>query len=457
MALKSINPTNGIELATFKELSVSEIDDKLGLAASTFPLWKQKTYAERGKIIANAAKILLSERDKWGELITLEMGKTLASAIAEVEKCALTCNFYAENASAFLSDEKIAAETYSYIRYLPLGVILAIMPWNFPFWQAFRFIAPTLMAGNTCVLKHASNVPQCALALEEILVRAGAPIGTFQTLLIGSDKVAPVIQDTRIAAVTLTGSEGAGARVASVAGTSLKKCVLELGGNDPFIVLPSANLDLAISAAVKSRMMANGQSCVCAKRFIVHSDIYDKFEREFTKSVQALRIGDPMLPNTDIGPLATADAVDTVEQQVNRSLTAGARLVAGGKRINKVGNFYMPTVLADIPLTAPVYAEEVFAPVAMLFKVNSFDEAIELANNTPFGLGSSVWTEDIQERDRAIAELDAGQTFVNSIVASDPRLPFGGIKLSGYGRELGTLGIREFTNIKTVSIAKNGC
>ncbi|MBI3699131.1 MAG: NAD-dependent succinate-semialdehyde dehydrogenase [Afipia sp.] len=456
MALKSINPTNGTEFAIFKELSAAEIDGKLGLAASTFSLWKQKTYAERGKIISNAAKILLSEKDKWGELITLEMGKTLASAKAEVEKCALTCNFYAENASAFLSDEKIVTETNSYVRYLPLGVILAIMPWNFPFWQAFRFIAPTLMAGNTCVLKHASNVPQCALALEEILVRAGAPVGTFQTLLISSDRVAPVIQDPRIAAVTLTGSEGAGARVASVAGTSLKKCVLELGGNDPFIVLPSAKLDRAVPAAVKSRMMANGQSCVCAKRFIVHSAIYDKFEREFTKGVQALRIGDPMLANTDIGPLATADAVDTVEQQVNRSIAAGARLVAGGKRIDQVGNFYMPTVLADIPLSAPVYAEEVFAPVAMLFKVNSLDEAIDLANNTPFGLGSSIWTEDAQERDRAVTELDAGQTFVNSIVASDPRLPFGGIKLSGYGRELGALGIREFTNIKTVSIARDG-
>jgi succinate-semialdehyde dehydrogenase/glutarate-semialdehyde dehydrogenase len=454
VALVSINPANGETLASFPELTQQEIAHKLSSAEEAFRFWTRTSLHDRGKILKRAADILLSEKTRWAELITLEMGKTYASALAEVEKCALTCQYYAESAPGFLADEPIETEADSHVRYLPLGVILAIMPWNFPFWQAVRFLAPALMAGNACVLKHASNVPQCALALEEIMARAGGPAGTFQVLLVGSGRVAAIIEDPRIAAVTLTGSEAAGARVASTAGSSLKKCVLELGGNDPFIVLPSADLERAVAIGVKARMSANGQSCVCAKRFIVHREIYDQFEDKFAAAVRALKVGDPMRPEIDVGPLATADAVDVVESQVAQSLEVGARIVVGGIRPSGPGNFFPPTVIADIPPTARVHREEVFAPVAMLFRVASIDEAISLANDTPFGLGSSVWTNDRVEQQRCISEIEAGQTFVNAMVASDPRLPFGGIKQSGYGRELGVLGLREFTNIKTVSIAK---
>ena len=454
MTLLSINPANGDTLATFAELTSEQIEENLARAAAAFGSWRRTSFTERATIMRRAAEILVSEKQKWAELITLEMGKTLVSAVGEVEKCALACRYYADHASTFLADEAIQTEADSHIRYLPIGLVLAVMPWNFPFWQVFRFLAPALMAGNACILKHASNVPQCALAIEDILTRAGAPAGTFQSLLIGSKKVADIIRDPRVAAVTLTGSESAGMQVASTAGAALKKCVLELGGNDPFVVLPSADLDLAVSTGVKARMAANGQSCVCAKRFIVHQDVYDAFETKFAATVAGMKVGDPMRPEVDVGPLATPDAVDTVERQVAQSIQQGARLVVGGHRATGKGNYYMPTVIADVPVAAPVYREEVFAPVAMLFRVANLDEAIALANDTQFGLGSSVWTNVPAEQERCAAEIDAGQTFINAMVASDPRLPFGGIKQSGYGRELGALGLREFTNIKTISIAK---
>jgi succinate-semialdehyde dehydrogenase/glutarate-semialdehyde dehydrogenase len=456
MALRSVNPTNGETLATFPEFTADQIESQLARASSTFHFWRHSDMLERAKILRRAAKILSEEKQKWAQLITLEMGKTLISAVGEVEKCALACNYYADHAPAFLAVERIETEADSSIRYLPIGLVLAIMPWNFPFWQVFRFLSPALMAGNVCMLKHASNVPQCALAIEEILTRAGAPAGAFQSLLIGSNKVAGLIRDTRVAAVTLTGSEAAGMQVAATAGSVLKKCVLELGGNDPFIVLPSADIDLAVSTGVKARMAANGQSCVCAKRFIVHEDVYDAFETKFTAAVKALKVGDPMRPEVDVGPLATPDAVDTVERQVTQSIEKGARLIVGGKRMSGNGNYYMPTIIADIPPDASVYREEVFAPVAMLFKVRSLDHALGLANDTPFGLGSSVWTNIPAEQERCAVEIEAGQTFINAMVASDPRLPFGGIKQSGFGRELGALGLREFTNIKTISITKAG-
>jgi succinate-semialdehyde dehydrogenase/glutarate-semialdehyde dehydrogenase len=386
--------------------------------------------------------------------MTQEMGKTLKSAISEVEKCAWVCRYYAENAERHLADEVFpTTAAMSYVRYLPIGPVLAVMPWNFPFWQVFRFAAPALMAGNVGLLKHASNVPQCALAIEEVFREAGFAEGVFQALLVGSSKVAAIIADPRVEAVTITGSEGAGAQVGAAAGKAIKKSVLELGGSDPFIVMPSANLEAAAAAAVKARCINNGQSCIAAKRFIVHQDVYAEFERRFVEGMKALKVGDPMQEDTDIGPLATEQVLGDVARQVDDSVRAGARLLCGGKRLPGRGNFYTPGVLGDIPRAAPVYREEVFGPVASLFRVKDIHEAIALANDSDFGLGSSVWTGDEKERQRFVDELEAGQTFVNSLVASDPRLPFGGVKRSGYGRELSAVGIREFVNIKTVWIA----
>jgi succinate-semialdehyde dehydrogenase/glutarate-semialdehyde dehydrogenase len=378
--------------------------------------------------------------------------------VSEAEKCAWVCRYYAENAAAHLADEIVETNaTKSFVRYQPLGAILAVMPWNFPFWQVFRFAAPALMAGNVGLLKHASNVPQCALAIEDIFLRAGFDQGLFQTLLIGSETVTSVLEDARVAAATLTGSEPAGRSVAGLAGKQIKKTVLELGGSDPFIVMPSANLEEAVTTAVKARTINNGQSCIAAKRFIVHEQIYDRFETEFVAAMKQLRIGDPLDEKTDIGPLATAQILRDLEEQVNVSVAQGAKLLTGGQRPKLAGdlargNFFEPTVLADIPKDAPASCDETFGPVASLFRVASIDQAIELANSTTFGLGSSAWTNDAGERERLINELEAGSVFINGMVASDPRLPFGGVKHSGYGRELSYFGIREFVNIKTVWI-----
>ena len=404
-------------------------------------------------MMLRAAEILESEKNELGKMMTLEMGKPIRAAIAEAEKCAWVCRYYADTAEKHLADEVVETNAKkSYVHFQPLGPVLAIMPWNFPFWQVFRFAAPALMAGNVGLLKHASNVPQCALAIEDIFTRAGFPQGAFQTLLIGSDAVENVLNDRRVAAATLTGSEPAGRSVASTAGKQIKKTVLELGGSDPFIVMPSANLDEAVTTAVKARTINNGQSCIAAKRFIVASDIYEEFERKFVSQMQALKIGDPLEESTEIGPLATPQILNDLDEQVKKAVASGARVLAGGKKLDRPGNFFEPTVLVDLDVNAPVSCEEIFGPVAMLFRVNDIDEAIRIANATQFGLGSAAWTNDADEQSRFIEDIEAGSVFINGMVASDPRLPFGGVKNSGYGRELADFGIREFVNIKTVWI-----
>jgi succinate-semialdehyde dehydrogenase / glutarate-semialdehyde dehydrogenase len=452
--MQSKNPATGEVLAQFDELGPSQIEDKLARAHAAFARQRRTRLPDRAAALRRAGEIMERDKRRLAATMTQEMGKTLASAIAEAEKCAWVCRYYADNAERQLADEVIATDAgKSFTRCLPLGPVLAVMPWNFPFWQVFRFAAPALMAGNVCLLKHASNVPQCALAIEDVLRQAGFADGVFQTLLIGSSRVAAIIEDPRVAAVTLTGSEGAGAQVGATAGKALKKSVLELGGSDPFIVMPSANLDTAAATAVKARCINNGQSCIAAKRFLIHAAVYDAFVERFVAGLERLVVGDPMRDDTDVGPLATEQVLDDVSRQVAASIAAGARLLCGGKRIGLRGNFYAPTALADIPETAPAYREEVFGPVASLFQVPDLDAAIALANATSFGLGSSVWTTDETEQRRFIDELDAGQTFINAMVASDPRLPFGGVKRSGHGRELSTVGIREFVNLKTISIA----
>jgi succinate-semialdehyde dehydrogenase/glutarate-semialdehyde dehydrogenase len=448
MAIATINPATGQVLKTFDALSDSQVDEKIRRAAEAFPKFRALTFAERAQMMRKAADILESEKNSIALLMTTEMGKTLRSAVDEAVKCAWVCRHYADCAEGFLADEIIqTSASRSYVRYQPLGVILVVMPWNFPFWQAFRFIAPGLMAGNVGLLKHASNVPQCALKIEEVLCRAGFPEGTFQTLLIGSEKVDRILDDPRIAAATLTGSEEAGVKVGAGAAKRIKKVVLELGGSDPFVVMPSANFDEAVATAVKARTINNGQSCIAAKRFIVAESIADRFEREFVTRMQALRVGDPMDEKVDVGPLANADAVKSLHEAVQKTARAGARVLTGGKPAEGAGNFYLPTVLTDIPENSPGYHEELFGPVALIFRVRDIDDAIRVANDSKFGLGASAWTNERAEQERFINELEAGMVFINQMVASDPRLPFGGIKRSGFGRELSVHGIREFTNI----------
>ncbi|VEP15179.1 putative succinate-semialdehyde dehydrogenase (NADP(+)) [Hyella patelloides LEGE 07179] len=454
MAIATINPATGETLATFTALTQEEIAAKLALAETTYQKYRDTSFEQRSQWLNNAAAILEREQHQFAQIMTLEMGKPYQSAIAEVQKCALVCRFYAEKAPEFLADKIIDSDaTKSYIAYQPLGVILAVMPWNFPFWQVFRFAAPALMAGNVGILKHASNVPQCALAIEKIIQEAGFPPGAFQTLLISASQVAAIVEDDRVKAATLTGSEPAGASLAATAGKNLKKTVLELGGSDPFIVLESANIEEAVSTAVKARMLNNGQSCIAAKRFIVIDSIGDRFEELLTTKFKALKIGDPMAEDTDIGPLATATICEELDQQVQKAVQQGAKVLLGGKSLTEnPGNYYLPTILTEINPQSPTAQEEFFGPVAMLFRVPDLETAIALANNIPFGLGASAWTNDPTKQQRLITEIAAGAVFINGMVKSDPRLPFGGIKRSGYGRELGELGIKEFVNIKTVWI-----
>lgn len=456
MPMKSINPATGELMTTFNELTDTEIESRLQAAQKAYQSWRHSDFGERSRCLVKLAEIMEAEKDGLAAMMTEEMGKTRKSAEAEVLKCAHACRYFAENGATFLADEPVKTESDSFIRYLPLGTILAVMPWNFPFWQVVRCLAPAVMAGNTVILKHASNVPRCSLALEDLALRAGLPQGVFQSLLIGSSKVARIIQDPRVAAVTLTGSEAAGASVAETAGRALKKCVLELGGNDPFLVMPSADLKEAVKTGILARIMNNGQSCICAKRFIVHKDVYEPFVEKFVAGLEALVVGDPMDDATELGPMSTPDGVETLERQVRASVAAGAKLLTGGSRVEGAGNFFAPTALASVPRNAPAYSEEVFGPVAVLFEVSDLDEAIHLANDTPFGLASSVWTNDSAERERLENEIEAGQTFVNAMSASDPRLPFGGIKASGFGRELGYIGAREFTNMKTIVAVRRG-
>ena len=453
MGIASINPATGETLKTFEALTSDQIETKLQLAAETFKTYRHTSFEQRAEMMSKAADILESEKRRLGTIMTSEMGKPLKAAIAEAEKCALVCRYYAKNAEKHLADQLIETNARkSYVRFEPLGPVLAVMPWNFPFWQVFRFAAPALMAGNVGLLKHASNVPQCALAIEDVFRRAGFPHGAFQTLLIGSEAIEGILNDRRVVAATLTGSEPAGRSVAASAGKQIKKTVLELGGSDPFIVMPSADLDKAVETAVKARTINNGQSCIAAKRFIIAKEIYDEFSAKFVQDMKALKIGDPMDETTDIGPLATPQIVNDLAEQVQKAIDSGARLLTGGHRVDRPGNFYEPTVLDNIDLSTPVSCEEIFGPVAMLFRADNLDEAISIANATAFGLGSAAWTNDTNEQSRFIDELDAGSVFINGMVASDPRLPFGGIKNSGYGRELAEFGIREFVNIKTVWI-----
>src|SRR5579862_5294838 len=451
MSIATVNPATGVTIRAFQPHSDGDVDVRIRIAFDTFQSYRRVPFAERARMMLAAADILDREKERFGRIMTLEMGKTLRSAQEEAAKCARGCRYYAENAERFLADEHIdtgAAE--SYVRYQPLGPILAIMPWNFPFWQVVRFAAPALMAGNVCLLKHASNVPQCALELESLFLRAGFPVGAFQALLVEPQSVDRILADPRVKAVTLTGSEAAGSHVASVAGANIKKTVLELGGSDPFIVMPSADLDAAVKTAVTARCINNGQSCIAAKRFIIAEQIADKFEEAFVRRVKALTVGDPMDPETEVGPLATEAILAGLDRQVRRTVAAGATLLTGGKRLERPGNYYAPTVLSDVPEDSPGYGEELFGPVAVLLRAKDIDDAIRIANDTTFGLGASVWTRDTAERRRFIDEIESGMVFVNAMVASDPRLPFGGVKRSGFGRELSRHGIMEFVNAKTI-------
>jgi len=452
MAIESVNPATGQRLRTFEAHAPATVETKLAAAAAVFKSWSRRPVAERAQVLRRAGELLQSEARAFAAVMTAEMGKLIGAAVAEAEKCAAGCIYYADHAEAFLRPD-VEANGRDAVFFQPLGAVLAVMPWNFPFWQVIRFAAPALAAGNVGLLKHASNVPQCALALEDLFTRAGAPAGVFQTLLIGADRVGAIIGDDRVAAVTVTGSEGAGRDIASTAGKHIKKTVLELGGSDAFIVLPSADLPRAVATAVKARIVNNGQSCIAAKRFIVADAIYDRFVRDFSAAMAALRVGDPTQPDTELGPLALASIRDGVDDQVQRSVAAGARLLAGGKRPDGPGYFYPATVLADVPVDAPAAREEVFGPVAAVFRVGGVEEAIALANASPFGLGAAAWTREHAEADRLARELESGSVFINGMVASDQRFPFGGVKRSGYGRELGAYGLREFVNVKTVRMA----
>jgi succinate-semialdehyde dehydrogenase/glutarate-semialdehyde dehydrogenase len=454
MAIASINPATGEKLKEFPAFSDAEIEKRLKRAEQAFAHHRREPFAKRAQLMVAAAALLEQEKEKWARTMTLEMGKLLGAAIEEVEKCARACRFYAENAERFLEDEPAqTSAARSFVRYQPLGPVLAVMPWNFPFWQVFRFAAPALMAGNVGLLKHAANVPQCALAIEEIFCRAGFDEGVFQTLLIEAQQVEKIILDPRVKAVTLTGSEKAGSAVASTAAREIKKAVLELGGSDPFIVMPSADFESALSSAVKARTINSGQSCIAGKRFLIADQIYDKFLEQFVERMRALKMGDPLDDATEIAPLATESIMNGVHDQVQKSVASGAKLLTGGNRVHGPGFFYEPTVLVDLPRNAPAYSEEVFGPVASVFRVRNAAEAIEIANDSSFGLGASVWTSDSSEQELFASELESGMVFVNAMVASDPHLPFGGVKRSGFGRELGTHGIREFVNIKTIWIA----
>ncbi|HSM92529.1 MAG TPA: NAD-dependent succinate-semialdehyde dehydrogenase [Anaeromyxobacteraceae bacterium] len=451
--LSSINPASGETLARFEELTDAELEARLARAAERFRSWRRLPVRERAGLMARAAEVLEGQKERFGRTMTLEMGKTLKAAVGEVEKCAWVCRYYAENGERFLADEEVkSGASRSWVRWLPIGPVLAVMPWNFPFWQVFRFAAPALVAGNVGLLKHASNVPQSALAIEEVFRLAGFPEGAFQTLLVGSSRVQRIVEDERVMAATLTGSEWAGAAVAAAAGRAIKKTVLELGGSDPFIVMPSADVEGAARTAVTARCINNGQSCIAAKRFIVHEQVYDRFAREFVGRMAALRVGDPLDPATDVGPIVSGVERDKLVLQVSAAVASGGEVLTGGAALPGAGFFFPPTVIAGVPRGTPAAKEEIFGPVALLFRVRDVDEAISVANETPFGLGSSVWTRDEEERRRFVDEIEAGATFVNSMVASDPRLPFGGVKRSGYGRELAAVGMREFLNMKTVSL-----
>ncbi|MDP2625211.1 MAG: NAD-dependent succinate-semialdehyde dehydrogenase [Candidatus Peregrinibacteria bacterium] len=451
MPIQSMNPANGGIIKIYDELSDEEVRAKLELGDCTWKEWRRTDLAHRAGLMMKAAEHLRAHKSEYGKVMTLEMGKPITEAEAEVEKSAWVCEYYAENAAAFLkNDVRESDATKSYIRFAPLGVVLAVMPWNFPFWQVFRFAAPGLMAGNVGVLKHASNVPECALMIEKVFRESGFPEGCFQTLLIGSSKVEAVIENDIVKAVTLTGSTTAGSKVAAIAGRNLKKTVLELGGSDPFIVLSDVDVEACAIGAMKGRLLNAGQSCIAAKRFIVLEDVADEFEKAYAEKTQNMIVGDPMDPTTQVGPMSRADLRDELHEQVKKSIEMGAKVLAGGKPVDGPGAFYEPTLLTNVTKGMPVYDEETFGPVAAIIRVKSVEEAIEVANDTPFGLGGSVWGNDLKLAEEVALQIEAGAVFVNGIVKSDPRLPFGGLKKSGYGRELSEHGMHEFVNVQTV-------
>jgi succinate-semialdehyde dehydrogenase/glutarate-semialdehyde dehydrogenase len=451
--IQTINPTTGEVLETFDLYSKQQIDEALNSAHEAFLQWRTTTFAERATHLHNVARHLRDNKERLARTAVLEMGKTLVEAEAEVEKCAWNCDFYADQAEIFLADEHVATNaTESYVAFRPLGVVLAVMPWNFPYWQVFRFAAPALMAGNTAVLKHASNVARVSLEIERIFRESGLPEGAFRTVLVPGSETHTLIEDPRIAAVTLTGSEGAGMEVASASGRVLKKTVLELGGSDAFIVLPDADLDAAAQVATTARFQNNGQSCIAAKRFIVVESVAEAFEQKFAANVANLKVGDPLERDTKVGPVARADLRDSLDQQVRESERQGAKVLTGGKIREGKGSFYEPTVLTNVTTEMPVFNEETFGPVAAVIRARDTDHAIALANDSKYGLSSNLWTRDIELARKLATQIEAGGVFINGMTASDPRLPFGGVKMSGYGRELSTFGIREFVNVQTVWI-----
>jgi succinate-semialdehyde dehydrogenase/glutarate-semialdehyde dehydrogenase len=448
--IQSINPATEQVIRTFPPLNEAELEDRIERSRKAFVAFRDTSFEERKQWLMAAATLFERDTDLLAQTITLEMGKPIKAAKAEILKCATAFRYYADRGEELLKPEDINTGVKSSgIRYYPLGPVLAIMPWNFPFWQTVRFAAPALAAGNVALLKHAPSVPQCALLLEELFTNAGFPRDVFQTLLIDTEQTGKIIADFRVKAVTLTGSERAGSQVARQAGERLKRVVLELGGSDPFMVMPSADLSVAVRTAVEARLVNCGQSCIAAKRFIVHESIADEFERLFLQLMRSFKVGDPMDENTQMGPLAAKHILDNLERQLRETVRMGARVLTGGGRMSRPGYFFEPTILADVPLDSPAYREELFGPAAVLFRVKNFDAALELANDTTFGLGASIWTTDPGEQRRFIDEIESGMAFVNALVASDARLPFGGIKNSGFGRELGAYGIREFVNVKT--------
>jgi len=452
--MRSINPSTGEIIREYPEYTRPEVQQIIQDVHSAWKTWKDTPFEYRSVVMKKAAQVLRTRKEHFARLMTSEMGKLLKESMAEVEKCAWVCDYYSDHAHEMLKDEEIATDaSRSFVTFQPMGVILAVMPWNFPFWQVFRFAAPALMAGNAAVLKHASNVPACALVLEEIFAEAGFPANLFRTLMIPSPDVQAVIENSLISAITLTGSEAAGSSVASVAGKNLKKTVLELGGTDPFIVLEDADLEAAVKTAVTARMLNQGQSCIAAKRFIVTEAIAERFESALKVAFEALRMGDPLDPETQVGPLARPDLVDEIERQVKQSIEAGARLVTGGFRPSRIGCYFMPTILAQVSKGMAVYSQETFGPVVSIITVKSEKEAIQVANDSDYGLGGCVWTRDLKRGEEIARKVTTGAMFVNGMTKSDPRLPFGGIKKSGYGRELASYGIKEFVNIKTIWIA----
>jgi len=449
--MKAINPANGELIKDYTEHSDEQVAEILAQVDEEFHRWRETSFAHRAGLMHRAADEQRTNKQKYAEIMTFEMGKTITEALAEIEKCAWVCDYYADNAEKFLADEMIESDaSRSYVAFEPLGAVLAVMPWNFPFWQVMRFAAPALMAGNAGVLKHASNVPGSALAIEEVFRNAGFPENIFRTLLIGSRQVEKVVRNPVVKAVTLTGSEPAGMQVAATAGSELKKTVLELGGSDPFIVLEDADLPACVATSATSRMINQGQSCIAAKRFIVVESLVEQFEKQQVAIMESLKVGDPMLPDTKVGPMARLDLMEELDDQVQRSIKAGARLLCGGKKIDRPGAFYPPTVLAGVTKGMAVYSEETFGPVSAIIPVGDTDEAIAVANDSDFGLGGSVWSRDVKKAEAVARRIETGAMFVNGMTRSDPRLPFGGVKKSGYGRELSHYGIKEFVNIKTI-------